>query len=162
CRDHELADRPTIVAALMRDMKKPATSEQRRRLQVEEHDTVAFRHVQLRCGDRVLSEADNWYVGARLTGGVNGVLCTTERPIDRGGCRVWVWGGAGLAWAGGSGGRRCRRDGRGPRRSCRPQRAVHSPFPPSCSSTARFSTRATTCRFPRSTRSISVSSSRFR
>ena len=83
CRDHKLADRPAIVAALMRDVKRPATSEQRQRLQVTEDDTVAFRHVQLRCGDRVLSEADNWYVPARLTAEMNRVLETTDTPFGR-------------------------------------------------------------------------------
>lgn len=83
CRDHKLADNPTIVAALMRNMKKPATSDQRQRLQVKEHDTVAFRHVRLRCGDRVLSEADNWYVPARLTAEMNKVLETTDTPFGR-------------------------------------------------------------------------------
>ncbi len=83
CRDHELADPPTIVAALMREVKKPATSEQRQRLQVSERDAVAFRHVQLRCGDRVLSEADNWYVPARLTAEMNRVLETTDTPFGR-------------------------------------------------------------------------------
>jgi len=83
CHDHQLADPATIVAALMRDVKKSATSEQREHLQVTEHDTVAFRHVQLRCGDRVLSEADNWYVPARLTAEMNRVLETTDTPFGR-------------------------------------------------------------------------------
>jgi chorismate-pyruvate lyase len=83
CRDHRLADDPTIVAALMRDVKKPATSELRQHLQVGEHDTVMFRHVRLRCGDRVLSEADNWYVPARLTAEMNRVLETTDTPFGR-------------------------------------------------------------------------------
>ena len=30
-------------------------------------EPVAYRHVRLRCGDHVLSEADNWYVPSRLT-----------------------------------------------------------------------------------------------
>jgi chorismate-pyruvate lyase len=83
CRDHKLADNPTIVAALTRSMKKPATSDQRQHLQVKEHDTVGFRHVRLRCGDRVLSEADNWYVPARLTAEMNKVLETTDTPFGR-------------------------------------------------------------------------------
>ena len=83
CRDHKLADNPMIVAALRRNMHKPATSDQRQRLQVKEDDTVAFRHVQLRCGDRVLSEADNWYVPARLTAEMNRVLETTDTPFGR-------------------------------------------------------------------------------
>jgi hypothetical protein len=83
CRDHQLADNPMIAAALMRNLKKPATADQRRRLQLKEHDAVAFRHVQLRCGDRVLSEADNWYVPARLTAEMNRALETTDTPFGR-------------------------------------------------------------------------------
>ena len=30
-------------------------------------EEIKFRHVQLLCGDRVFSEADNWYVPGRLT-----------------------------------------------------------------------------------------------
>src|SRR5262245_14316552 len=83
CRDHTLAENPTIVAALRRSVNRTPTSEQRQRLQVPEHDAVAFRHVQLRCGDRVLSEADNWYVPARLTAEMNRVLETTDTPFGR-------------------------------------------------------------------------------
>jgi hypothetical protein len=37
----------------------------------------------LRCGERVLSEADNWYVPARLTTEMNRLLDTTETPFGR-------------------------------------------------------------------------------
>src|SRR5437773_5230539 len=50
CRDHELAENPTIVATLMRNVSRAATAEQRQHLQVTERDTVTYRHVQLRCG----------------------------------------------------------------------------------------------------------------
>ncbi|WP_066799049.1 hypothetical protein [Sphingomonas soli] len=36
-------------------------------LGVGEGDQIAYRRVQLMCGEQVLSEADNWYVPARLT-----------------------------------------------------------------------------------------------
>jgi hypothetical protein len=83
CRDHMLAETPAIVAKLMRDVSRPATTEQRQHLQVTEGDTVAYRHVQLRCGDRVLSEADNWYVPGRLTAEMNRLLETTDTPFGR-------------------------------------------------------------------------------
>ena len=83
CRDHMLAENPTIVAALMRNVNRPATAEQRRHLQVTERDAVTYRHVQLRCGDRVLSEADNWYVPGRLTPEMNRLLETTDTPFGR-------------------------------------------------------------------------------
>jgi hypothetical protein len=83
CRDHELAENPTIVATLMRNVSRPAAAEQRRHLQVTERDTVTYRHVQLRCGDRMLSEADNWYVPGRLTAEMNRLLETTDTPFGR-------------------------------------------------------------------------------
>jgi len=83
CRDHKLAEPPTIVATLMRNVSRPATVEQRQRLRVTEDDAVAYRHVRLRCGDRVLSEADNWYVPGRLTAEMNRLLETTDTPFGR-------------------------------------------------------------------------------
>jgi hypothetical protein len=44
-------------------------------------EPVAFRHVQLVCGDLILSEARNWYVPSRLTPEMNHILATTDRPF---------------------------------------------------------------------------------
>lgn len=46
-------------------------------------EAVAFRHVRLACGDTVLSDAQNWYVPARLTNDMNQTLETTETPFGR-------------------------------------------------------------------------------
>lgn len=43
-------------------------------LGVASTDRIAYRHVQLTCGEEVLSEADNWYVPARLTPEMNTAL----------------------------------------------------------------------------------------
>jgi hypothetical protein len=59
----------------------PPSAEQRRRLRVEAAGEVKYRRVQLRCGSRLLSEADNWYVPARLTKEMNRLLETTETPF---------------------------------------------------------------------------------
>jgi len=83
CADHKLSDQTKIRARLLRDADKPITAEQRRRLQVGDHEPVKFRHVELTCGDRVLSEADNWYVPARLTAEMNRLLETTDTPFGR-------------------------------------------------------------------------------
>lgn len=42
-----------------------------------------FRHVELRCGTRVLSVADNWYVPERLTPEMNALLDTTDTPFGK-------------------------------------------------------------------------------
>ena len=83
CRDHQLAESPTIVADLVRATPTPATPEQRQRLQVNEHEPITYRRVRLRCGARVLSEAENWYVPARLTAEMNRLLETTDTPFGR-------------------------------------------------------------------------------
>jgi chorismate-pyruvate lyase len=83
CADHKLGYETHIRARLLRDVVKPVTEEQRRRLQIGDDEQVKFRHVELRCGDRVLSEADNWYVPSRLTAEMNRLLETTDTPFGR-------------------------------------------------------------------------------
>jgi len=83
CRDHRLAANPAIVADVVRDAAKPATADQRARLQLSPQDEVKYRKVRLRCGDRVLSEADNWYVPSRLTAEMNRLLETTDAPFGK-------------------------------------------------------------------------------
>jgi len=81
CSDHHLAAQPRIVAQLVTNTDKDATAEQRQRLHVASTDVVKFRHVRLRCGARVLSEADNWYVPGRLSAEMNRLLETTDTPF---------------------------------------------------------------------------------
>ena len=44
-------------------------------------EPYGFRRVTLMCGDKVLSEADNWYLPARLTPQMNQVLDTSDTPF---------------------------------------------------------------------------------
>jgi hypothetical protein len=83
CADHRLADDAKIRAHLVRGVDKPIIGEQRSRLQVGASEPIKFRHVELACGDRVLSEADNWYVPSRLTAEMNRLLETTDIPFGR-------------------------------------------------------------------------------
>jgi hypothetical protein len=83
CADHKLAADTKIRARLVRGVDKPITGEQRHRLQIDENEPVKFRHVELACGEHVLSEADNWYVPARLTAEMNRRLETTDTPFGR-------------------------------------------------------------------------------
>jgi chorismate-pyruvate lyase len=83
CRDHELAAEPKIVARVVKGADKPPTNEQRQRLEVSGENEVKYRRVELRCGARVLSEADNWYVPGRLTPEMNRLLDTTDAPFGR-------------------------------------------------------------------------------
>jgi chorismate-pyruvate lyase len=81
CADHRLAEPPRIVAVPLRTEPRSATGEQRALLQVAAGEPVIYRHVQLRCGAIVLSEAENWYVPARLTAAMNRELETTDTPF---------------------------------------------------------------------------------
>jgi chorismate-pyruvate lyase len=85
CGEHRLAGggEAKIVARLVRGEAKAATPEQRQRLGVGPAVALKYRRVQLLCGDRVLSEADNWYVPSRLTTEMNRLLETTDTPFGK-------------------------------------------------------------------------------
>ena len=83
CGDHRLADPPRIVAERVSDAVKSASAEVRAALAVKPDEPLSYRRVRLKCGDHVLSEADNWYVPARLTPEMNHVLETTDTPFGK-------------------------------------------------------------------------------
>jgi hypothetical protein len=83
CADHRLADPPRIVAERVSGADKPASSEVREALDVRPDEPLGYRRVRLKCGDHVLSEADNWYVPARLTPEMNHALETTDTPFGK-------------------------------------------------------------------------------
>ncbi len=83
CADHKLASDTKIHARLVREVDKPASAEQRQRLEAGPGEPVKFRHVELACGSHVLSEADNWYVPSRLSADMNRLLETTDTPFGR-------------------------------------------------------------------------------
>jgi hypothetical protein len=81
CATYNLAEAPKIVAERALNVDKTPTAEQRRELRVTRSDAVRYRRVKLLCGLRVLSEADNWYVPARLTPEMNKLLDGTDTPF---------------------------------------------------------------------------------
>ena len=81
CRDHRLANEPKIAARLVPGVTKAPSVEQRVRLNVTNRDEVKYRRVELRCGDRTLSAAENWYVPGRLTADMKRLLDTTDTPF---------------------------------------------------------------------------------
>jgi len=81
CESHHMAPTPHIVAVRVRVDPKPPSDEQRQALHVAANDSVGYRHVQLSCGALVLSEADNWYVPARLTAQMNQQLENSDVPF---------------------------------------------------------------------------------
>lgn len=83
CGDHGLADPAKVVARRQKDVDKPMSAEQRQLLAVGPDEPVRYRRVRLVCGERVLSEADNWYVPSRLTPEMNRVLDTSDTAFGR-------------------------------------------------------------------------------
>lgn len=84
CATHKLApDGSKIVAQRVRGQDKPADATVRKLLAVGPDEPVAYRRVRLACGDRVLSEADNWYLPARLTTEMNKALDTSDIAFGR-------------------------------------------------------------------------------
>jgi chorismate-pyruvate lyase len=83
CGDHHLADPVRIVAQRVRDAARPLPDELRAKLGVGAGEAVGYRHVRLTCGTHVLSEADNWYLPARLTPDMNRRLETTDEPFGK-------------------------------------------------------------------------------
>lgn len=83
CDAHRLASPAKVVAERVRDVNKEPTAEQRTSLGVSATEPVRYRRVRLRCGEHVLSEADNWYVPARLTPEMNKQLDTSDIAFGR-------------------------------------------------------------------------------
>lgn len=83
CASHALAREPKVVARLLRGADQPATPELRARLAVAPDAPLKYRRVQLYCGEHLLSEADNWYVPARLTPAMNRMLDETDTPFGK-------------------------------------------------------------------------------
>jgi hypothetical protein len=72
-----------ITAERLKMVDPQPTPEIRQYLRVGPEIALKFRHVRLKCGDMVLSEADNWYVPARLTPVMNKALDSSERPFGK-------------------------------------------------------------------------------
>lgn len=83
CAAHRLATPAIVVADRVRDVDKQPTADVRELLGVGAAEPVKYRRVRLRCGDRVLSEADNWYVPARLTTEMNEALDASDIPFGK-------------------------------------------------------------------------------
>lgn len=83
CARHRMADPARLVATPAAGAVNPATGEIRAALDVGPDEPLRYRRVALSCGGHVLSEAENWYVPARLTAAMNRTLDTTDTPFGR-------------------------------------------------------------------------------
>lgn len=83
CAARGLAENPVIVARQLKGERAPEPAGLRERLGVPADAALGYRHVELVCGDRVLSVAHNWYVRERLTAEMNSALDTTDTPFGK-------------------------------------------------------------------------------
>lgn len=83
CAAHRLAPEAKIVAHRIHGEDKPLPDGARALLGIGADEPVRYRRVALSCGDVVLSDADNWYVPARLTADMNHQLDTSEVPFGK-------------------------------------------------------------------------------
>jgi chorismate-pyruvate lyase len=81
CRANGLLGADDKLRAVLVADSKPPAEETRRELQVVESETVGYRHVQLRCGAHLVSDAENWFVPSRLTPAMVEELATTDHPF---------------------------------------------------------------------------------
>lgn len=70
-----------IVAQRVRGADKPLPEAGRAALGSGADQGVLYRRVRLACGAMILSEADNWYLPARLTPEMNAALEATDTPF---------------------------------------------------------------------------------
>ena len=83
CGAHHLAAEAKIVAHRVAGADKPLPDSFRAQLGIGADEPVRYRRVQLVCGDRVLSDADNWYVPSRLTAAMNRELDHSNVPFGK-------------------------------------------------------------------------------
>lgn len=83
CTARQLAPQPEIRAQVLDDPPREPSEPVRQALGTSPAEPVGFRHVRLSCGNRVLSEAYNWYAAARVSPEMNRTLDTTDTPFGR-------------------------------------------------------------------------------
>ena len=83
CRIHALAAAPVIVAQRIKAEPVSPPADLMQRLRVADQRELSYRRVELRCGDVILSKADNWYVPARLSDDMNRALAETDTPFGK-------------------------------------------------------------------------------
>lgn len=89
CAARHIAD-PPVIQALPIIADGPVIADEpveqpgvREALGVGPHEPLGFRHVRLSCGSKVLSDARNWYVPARLTTEMNAALASSQVPFGK-------------------------------------------------------------------------------
>lgn len=81
CDEHHWAAPAQIRALRDTTTAKPASPQVRALLGAAARTPITYRRVRLMCGERVLSEADNWYLPGKLTAEMNKQLEQTDTPF---------------------------------------------------------------------------------
>jgi hypothetical protein len=83
CAEQGLAQQARVRAVRIHGDDKQAPAEVLQALGADSSAALRYRRVQLVCGNRVLSEADNWYLPGHLSTAMNQVLDSTDEPFGR-------------------------------------------------------------------------------
>ncbi len=83
CARRGLGGDPAVRAKRIIGLERPASLEQRERLRVGRDEPIIYRRVELACGERVLAEAENWYVPRRLNDTIRKILADSDTPFGR-------------------------------------------------------------------------------
>jgi hypothetical protein len=70
-----------VMARQIQPAPLPPPEDARKALAIHPGEAVRYRRVQLLCGGRVLSNADNWYLPGKLTHAMNDMLDHTQTPF---------------------------------------------------------------------------------
>ena len=82
CSERGIAPAGTpVVAALVPGQPSALGRAERVRLGIGPGEPLGYRHVRLSCGGVLLSEAENWFVPARLTAEMRRLLAETDTPF---------------------------------------------------------------------------------
>lgn len=83
CGERHFSEKPEVTARLAVRADQAAPDAVRRDLAAKPGERVRYRRVELVCGGRVLSRADNWYLPDRLTPEMNRLLDQTDTPFGK-------------------------------------------------------------------------------
>jgi hypothetical protein len=83
CASHLLAPPGAVIADKIAEGVRPGSPALRHVLRVGPGEPLRFRHVRLRCGNHILSQALLWYVPGRLPDAINRRLEETDIAFGR-------------------------------------------------------------------------------
>jgi len=83
CEQQGLANPARVIAEQAPGQLVSEPADLRELLGIAAAEQLGSRHVRLTCGGRLLSQAQNWYVPARLTPEMNAVLASTTTPFGK-------------------------------------------------------------------------------